>query len=262
MELTKDIERVIAEAVARAIESTMKLHTAALEEKISASLDVFSNRLDNIEKKISKMDNSQAVLKKSVTTIENYANNLMKENNQLKKEHEILQLEAKENLKKIEVTQRKLDDLEQYGRKTMLEINGFPRKEGENTTELTLSLAWKMKVDLKREDIEACHRLSGKENAGIIVELGSRVKRDAILVSKKHLKDISTKDFGFDSDGLIFINESLTPKRKSLIRELKSVKKRYGFNFIWSRKGIIFIRRDENSHPIRINSLSDLNKTK
>ena len=108
MELNTDIERVIAEAVARAIESTMKIHTATLEEKIFASLDALSNRLDNIEKKISKMDNSQAVLKNSVTTIESYANNLMKENNQLKKEDEILQLEVKENLEKIKVTQRKL----------------------------------------------------------------------------------------------------------------------------------------------------------
>ena len=66
MELNKDIERVIAEAVARAIESTIKSHTAALEEMISASLDAFSNRLDNIEEKISKMDNSQAILKKAL----------------------------------------------------------------------------------------------------------------------------------------------------------------------------------------------------
>ena len=118
----------------------------------------------------------------------------------------------------------------------------------------------KMKIDLKREDIEACYRLSGKENAGIIVELGLRVKHDEILASNKHLKDISTKEFGFDSDGLIFTKDGLTPKRKTLIWELKSIKKRYGFTFIWSRKGIIFIRRHENSHPICINSLSDLHK--
>ena len=46
-------------------------------------------------------------------------------------------------MKDIKVTQRKLDDLEEYGRKIMLEINSFSRKDDENTMELTLCLAGK-----------------------------------------------------------------------------------------------------------------------
>ncbi len=263
MEMSKDLQRLIAETVAKSIELSMKVHSEALEgleKKISENLDAFSTRLNNIEGKISVLEKSQDVFKNSVNSIDGYVNNIWKENAQLKKEHETLVKQAKENMKKVEVAQNRLDDLEQYGRKAMIEINGFPRKAEEDPLGLILSLADKLKVDLKQEDVEACHRLSRNENAGIIVEFSSRVKRDEVLASRKSLRNVTLKDFGFDSNGKVYINESLTSKRKALIRELKLVKNSYNFKFIWSRKGIIFIRRDENSRPIRINSLSDLNK--
>ena len=53
---------------------------------------------------------------------------------------------------------------------------------------------------------------------------------------------------------------TLTAKRKLLIRELKSKKEELNFKYVWSKKRTIFIRRDENSRVIRINSLDDLNK--
>ena len=121
-------------------------------------------------------------------------------------------------------------------------------------------------VSLSENELEACHRISRNEKAGIIVEFKSRIKRDEFLTSKKMLSDISIKDFGFQDGkgekgkGKIFINESLTAKRKLLIRDLKSKKEELNFKYVWSQKGTIFIRRDENSCVIRINYLNDLNK--
>ncbi len=47
----------------------------------------------------------------------------------MKRENEKLLKNVKEDKRKIEVTQDKLNDLEQYGCNTMLEINRFPRME-------------------------------------------------------------------------------------------------------------------------------------
>ncbi len=78
-----------------------------------------------------------------------------------------------------------------------------------------------------------------------------------MIYSWKKLFNISIKDFGYEGHSRIYDNESLTPKRKSLIRELKAKRDQYNFKYVWSKN---FIRRDENSRARRINSLVDLNK--
>ncbi len=52
----------------------------------------------------------------------------------------------------------RLDQLEQYSRKTNLIIYGIPFKEEENISELIKSLATALKVSYSSSDIVACHR--------------------------------------------------------------------------------------------------------
>ena len=42
--------------------------------------------------------------------------------------------------------------------------------------------------------------------------------------------------------------------------ELKEKKEERKFRVVWSRKGTVVIRRNENSRPICINTILDLNK--
>ena len=259
MELSKDTERMIQDSISRAIASQMKIHSEAIEKKLADSLEIFTSRLDKINDKIDKMEKTQEMLNAKLNSHDAFINNIWKENAEVKKEHEELLKKVNEGKKKVEVAQAKVDDLEQYGRKTMLEINGFPRFADENPWKLTMNLAEKLDILLTEEDIEACHRISMNEKAGIIVEFASRKKRDELLNARRKLMNVSIKDFGYSNDGKIFVNESLTSKRKALIRDLKSKKDEYGFKYVWSKKGTIFIRRDENSRAIRITTIADLN---
>ena len=177
---------------------------------------------------------------------------LWKENEAINEEHEELLKKIKESQRKVEVAQTKTDDLEQYGRKAMLEINGFPRSAQEDPWKITLDLAKKLDVALSEDNIKACHRISTNDKAGFIIELSSRKKRDDLLYARKTLASISIADFGVTGEGNSFSNESQTAKRKALIRELKSKREEYHFTFVWSKKGTIFIHRDENSRAICI----------
>eukprot|EP00794_Sanderia_malayensis_P001609 gene1609-1780_t len=66
----------------------------------------------------------------------------------------------------------------------MVEISGIPRQARENCEGIVLNFASKINIDLKAEDIDACHRISGKPDAPIIAKLGSR-KKCAIILSKQ-----------------------------------------------------------------------------
>ncbi len=65
---------------------------------------------------------------------------------------------------------QRIDDLKQYGRKIIVELNGFLRIVNENPFDLMLELAKPNDVPLCPDEIEACHRLSMNERAEIIFE--------------------------------------------------------------------------------------------
>ena len=260
MEQSKDLERMIKETVSIAIAASMKIHTESMEKKLSENLEAFTARLDTISAKIESIEKAQLFSMNKVNAVEGYVNEIWKENAAIKKEHEEVLKKIKESQRKVEIVQMKTNELKQYGRKAMLEINGFPRSAQEDPWKITLDLAKKLDVALAEDNIEACHRISTNDKAGFIVKVSSRKKRDELLNAGKTLASISIADFGFKGEGKIFINESLTAKRKALIWELKSKKEEYHFKYVWSKKGTMFIRRDEYSRAIRINGISDLNK--
>ena len=82
---------------------------------------------------------------------------------EIKKEHETLVKQAKDTQRKLEVAQQKLDDLEQYGRKSILVAK-------EDPIQLTLALAAQIEVPLCKDELDTCHRLSANEKPGIIMD--------------------------------------------------------------------------------------------
>ena len=159
MESNVNLEKSIQEAVAKAIASQMKLHGTALEKRISDSLQIFTNQITEVNQKMEKMRMDQEKIEKKINSFDGKINNLWKEHSKIEKEHEALLKEVKESQRRNEVAQQRIDDLEQYGRKTMVELNGFPRLANENPLNLTLELAKSINVPLCPDEIEACHRL-------------------------------------------------------------------------------------------------------
>ena len=82
---------------------------------IADHLSVFSSCLEPIEKKIDIFHKSRGAVHNKLNTIDGLLKGVMKDNMEIKKEHESLVKQAKDTQRKLEVVQQKLDDLEQYG---------------------------------------------------------------------------------------------------------------------------------------------------
>eukprot|EP00794_Sanderia_malayensis_P021289 gene21289-biopygen16321 len=204
-----------------------------------------------------EVEKTQEEMKKKQDLNRQHIDRLLKESVKKEKENEALLKKLKKNEEELKRANQAVDDLEQYGRKTMLEISGFPRKDQETATNLVVKLAEKLEINLDVEHIEACHRISPRDDAPIIVEFLSRKMRDEFLSQKKKVRNLTIADLGFVADagsaGKTYINESLTKKRKGLLRDITMGRDEYNFKFIWSNKGKIFVRKSENSPPILIN---------
>ncbi len=194
-----------------------------------------------------------------------------------KRKEENVQLVAQiRNLEQVDNQRAKaVDDLEQYGRRNMVETSGIPGRTKENWKQLVLELALKIGIELKAENIETCHRILPKQEAPINAKVMSRKDALSLLskAAKSNARRISIADLGFElpatscqnptinvSTGKVFINESLTSRNKNLLRVAKIKKRELDYKFVWSRNGAIYMRRNENAPVKKIEFLDNLEK--
>ena len=148
-------------------------------------------------------------------------------------------------------------------------FEGVPQFQNENVTEIILSLASKLDVNLTANDISIAHRLpvkrprlnsesnvTNRRHPGIIVRFISRPKRNEMYSNRMKAKHIS--DFPVQSMNKLYVNENLTQRRKRLFWLAKQKAKELNYKFIWTSNGQIFIREDEKADSLPIRTEYDL----
>ena len=142
-----------------------------------------------------------------------------------------------------------IDEVEQYGRRSLIRVSGIPEIKGENTTEKILEVTSKAGIDIDRRDIELSHRVGkpGSRSAPrqIIARMSSVEKKFQLLTSSKSLRaHPETKH--------IAINEDLTRFRDYLCFVCRRLKKTHQITKVWTTNGKIQIRdNDDKIHIIR-----------
>ena len=238
----------------------LDIDTSIAEIKVSIE-NAFATRFTAVDKKLADIEKAQQFQSDQYETFRKQIGYVLKSNTDLKAENELLNNKIKDLERKNERQAKSIDDLEQYGRREMIEIFGIPKLQHENCEEIIVKLADKINVHLERSEIEACHRISAKEDAAIIVKLESRKLRERMMAreAKQILRNIKASDIGFEEvSNKIFINESLTKRNKNLLRLAKIKKRDLNFKFVWTKNGSILMRKNESARIIKINFESDL----
>ncbi|XP_039287362.1 uncharacterized protein LOC120352020 [Nilaparvata lugens] len=136
-------------------------------------------------------------------------------------------------------TELKIDDLEQYGRRTCLRFFGIPETKGESTDQIVLRVCKeKVNVELKIDDIPRSHRVgpiqqpgqdtgraAGKErHRPIIVRFDGYRTRQRVFAAKRMLKNTG-----------ITVREDL----KHRLAILNAAANKYGIRNTWTVDGRI-----------------------
>lgn len=243
---------------------TIEYRLSSIEETLNSIARTLNNKLENLDAKLEELASSQQFISDQFEGFKATNETILKQNSKLSKENE----ELRSKQAKLEAENKKLaqeiDDLAQYGRREMLEISGIPQTndEDQNTIEKTIvTISRHLGVNISSDDIDAAHRLSKNPQANIIVKFKSRKMRDAIFSARSKLRGISTKDLAITTErapSRIFINESLTARKKELMYKARLIKKEGHFKFLWSRNGSIWLRVKDNSPAVSIKNESDL----
>lgn len=166
----------------------------------------------------------------------------------------------------------RINDLEQYGRKNSVEIQGVPlpvptstgAQPRENAIEVVHRIGAAVGFQFQPYTIDACHRLGKVSNRsqppGIIVKFTCRVEKESFMQKVKSRRDFSTRHVnGFENfDQRIFVNDNLTEFNKMLFKKAREFKKANNFLFVWYKNGKILLRKTEKGKVFVISSLDDL----
>lgn len=189
--------------------------------------------------------------------IKNNYENQKKENVELRNKIEELIKINKEKDAKICELNIKVNELEQYTRRDTIEIYGVKEQENENLQDIVFNISDKIGVEMKAEDIQVVHRNGRKikehVKRTIIVKL-NRKKAEEIINKRKMLKQIQ------DENGRIFVNEAMSPFYKDLLWKTKSRARELGYQFVWFKRGKLFVRKSEGTRPVRILIEDDIAK--
>lgn len=119
-----------------------------------------------------------------------------------------------------------LDDLDQYERRDAVILSGAslpPETTQENTTNVTIqAIKDQLKINIKESDISVSHRLGPKRqqvNRPIIVKLVKRSLKQDLVGACIQLRP------------QLYVNESLTPKRRGLLNKILTIRKAHKQKF-------------------------------
>lgn len=156
----------------------------------------------------------------------------------------------------------KMDDLEQYSRRSCVRIAGIAETTGENTDDIVLGLANRLNLDINLRDIDRSHRVGpARATAGgsseskpreIIVKFKTSQARLALLKGRATLRQNREK---------IFINEDLTQTRKNLSYECRQLRRQRKIIKTWVYNGNVYISDREGS-KVKVSHISELDPYK
>ena len=148
----------------------------------------------------------------------------------------------------------------QYSRRECLEITGIPQNIEHNQLESkVIQVLNKVGCNIISDNVEACHRISSK-NDRVIIKFSRRKDCQQVLSVKKGLKNLNMIDVGLPENTRLFVNQSLCSYYRVLWSKSKKLLSMGKINDFHISNGTIKIKIQEGSTPLSITHNADFEK--
>ncbi|CAG4914395.1 unnamed protein product [Colias eurytheme] len=167
---------------------------------------------------------------------------------------------------------KSLNMIEQHARSSNIELQCVPEYRNENLINTVLQLSKVIKCEIKDTDIILCTRVAklntqSSRPRSIIAKFSSPRLRDTFLAAsstfnkKKDITEkLNTSHLGIAANppSPIYVTEHLSPTNKTIYAAARLKSKEQHYKFVWVRNGKVFMKKDETSNTIFIDSLEKL----
>lgn len=145
-----------------------------------------------------------------------------------------------------------------------LMIVGIPFVRGEDLLHLLSLIAahLNLKTNFNVSDIASCYRIKSRnESRPIIVRFCLTFVRDNWIIAMKALKRLFANLVSSDFPHVqVFIFERATRLERDIFNKAKSIASDNAFKYVWIKRGLTFMKKNDDSPVIRISSESDLHE--
>ena len=179
-----------------------------------------------------------------------------------KRDKKIEQLEQQ-----VQQQQQAINDLEQYSRRNILNIDGVPESEGEQPVKVAIEIAKLAGVKLSPPDIDRAHRL-GRPRGNtrprtILVKFVTYQKREELWAARKNLKKAElpgTSMFTAETRKNIFLAENLTQENQRVMFTARQLRRDGKLWAAWTDGCTMKIRVSENSPTKVVKTVDDVQR--
>lgn len=226
-----------------------KPSTSEQEEETTSLLKEILDRLKNMDERMKKIEDSVSSIESSLEFHAETVREIQEDVNEMKAVVPSLAVKVQEQ------------ETREFMRS--VEIQGVPYQQNEYLTSVISALAKKVDCTLSPDNIDLIYRNKSKKS--IIVNFVQTRHRHTLLRSfkdKAKISHITAKDLGFSSTNKIYVNEHMPFDLRKLFHLTRLYAKDNDYKFVWTSNLTIYLRKTNESQPIRITSTETLNSLK
>ncbi|CAI6370886.1 unnamed protein product [Macrosiphum euphorbiae] len=221
-------------------------------KKMFRKIEVLTTNVTSMESSLNFYGESFDEIKKKMDTVVNIVNGMG--NRVMETELRCSKLE-----KEIDYLKIMLNNKEQASLNQSVEITGIPKTPNEDIPHIITSVANILNISIKNEDIVDTYRLKPYKNTDgkIIAKFNSTILKDSIIKSIKLLyknkNPVTANNLCTNFPEVnVFTNDQLTKENKRLLWLSKEFSKTYGYRFVWSNSGGVYLKKQEMEQVIKI----------
>lgn len=236
--------------------------------KLTTTTEELSREVAGITREFSVIKEEFASLRTSVEFASNQYDDINKKlssfSNDIKK-IEALEIQFQDMKNQHQALEAIINTNDQRDRLLNLEFVGIPESKEENLKDLTIKIAQAANVSINVSDIVQANRISPRVKIQgrprtVVVKFQSRLIKENILSGARKNR-ISTKSIDLPGNPVpIFVNEHLTPYNKILLKKMKDFAKNKDIQYVWTKNGRLYMRKNNLSPAVQIQREQDFIK--
>lgn len=181
---------------------------------------------------------------------------------ELVKTNKALITQNNSNLERLESLDCRVSELEQKEKQNNIVVSGIPRQPNKTVKEIAGQLFQGMGLQVQEEEIEDCYLINTEsERKPLVVKFRNHETKKRVFRKRKEIRSIKTNDCGFEGPSTtIYVNDELTKYNMMLFSKMREFKRTANFKYAYATNGRLYLKRADDSRPIRIGSTKDLEK--
>ena len=252
-------------------------------DSLKAQLDALTNDFKSLQRNLEQQQSTtggrngdvnsrqeHAETMKSLEFLSGEYDDLHHFRNTAKQELSKLSTRLSELADRLDTIGATIDELQRHSYQFNVKILGVPeaspRETALDTSHMCVKLFQSMGAEsVTLQDIDIAHRVPPTNPSAnpqpIVCRFTRRLARELVTKFRKDASKVDASRIGLPEEASlsgVVILDHLTPRMQQLLSDAKRFKERHQYNYCLTKNSIVFLRKTEDSRPLKITSQSDL----